>query len=145
MKRSARTRIQLGIVFFLVFPLLALPLVLAAEAGPAGPSQKVDAPAKADAAKKGGEHYTLTAVEINGTKFWLPSTIIVPKGAAVELKLVNKLDAPHGFAMDAFNIREEVPAGGSVTVRFTAKQPGTYSYYCQLHAPHIGGQILVQP
>lgn len=145
MNRSARARIQLGLVVFLATSLFVSAIVLGAEGGAAGESQKSDPQAKVEAPKKGSEHYTLAAVDIDGAKFWLPSTIVVRQGTEVELTLVNKLDAPHGFAIDGLKIKEEVPAKGSVTVHFTAKRSGTYPFYCQLHAPHIGGQILVQP
>ena len=114
-----------------------------------------DAPSADVTQKSGGEiipkqagggvkTFTLAAVEIDGTKFWLPSTIIVRQGAQVELTLVNKFDAPHGFAVDGLSIKEEVPAKGTMKVHFIAREPGTYAYYCQLHAAHIGGQILVE-
>ena len=92
----------------------------------------------------GVKSFTLSAVEIDGTKFWLPSTIIVRRGAQVELTLVNKLDAPHGFEIDGLDVKVEVPAKGTMKVRFIAKDAGTYAYDCQLHAAHIGGQILVE-
>jgi len=30
-----------------------------------------------------------------------------------------------------------------MTVKFTASQTGAHSYICQLHPPHLGGNILV--
>jgi nitrosocyanin len=121
-------------------------LLIAAPANAASPGEVPNAKANTASVKenKTAVTFTLTAVEANGTKFWLPSTIIVKKGAKVELTLVNKLDASHGFAINDLKIKEEVPAASSVKVSFTADKVGVYSYYCQLHAPHIGGQILVK-
>jgi len=95
--------------------------------------------AAADEPKK----FTLINVLLDGTKIWLPSSIIVQEGDAVELTLVNKLDEPHGFAIKAFDIEQVVQPKSEMTVKFTAAKAGAYSYICQLHPPHLGGQILV--
>src|SRR5688572_2354011 len=49
--------------------------------------------AEAQATKK----FTLINVLLDGTKIWLPSSLMLQQGDAVELTLVNKLDEPHGF------------------------------------------------
>ena len=56
--------------------------------------------------------FTLVNVETNGVKVWLPSVIVVHPGEKVTLKLQNKLDAPHGFAVDDYGIQVVVPASG---------------------------------
>ena len=30
-----------------------------------------------------------------------------------------------------------------MTIKFTASEAGAYSYICQMHPPHLGGQILI--
>jgi heme/copper-type cytochrome/quinol oxidase subunit 2 len=95
--------------------------------------------AAADEPKK----FTLINVLLDGTKIWLPSSIIVQQGDAVELTLVNKLDDPHGFEIKAFGIEQVVQPKSEMTVKFTASKAGAYSYICQMHPPHLGGQILV--
>jgi heme/copper-type cytochrome/quinol oxidase subunit 2 len=87
--------------------------------------------------------FTLINVLLDGTKIWLPSSIIVQQGDAVELTLVNKLDDPHGFEIKAFGIEQVVQPKSEMTVKFTASKAGAYSYICQMHPPHLGGQILV--
>ena len=87
--------------------------------------------------------FTLINVDLDGTKIWLPSSLMVHQGDDVELTLINKLDDPHGFAIKAFGIEQVVQPKSQMTVRFTASQPGVHSYICHLHPPHIGGQILV--
>lgn len=96
-------------------------------------------PATAGEVKK----FTLVNVEIDKTKVWLPSSITVYEGDEVELTLDNKLTAPHGFKLAAYDIEVEVPSLSKRTVRFTAKSAGAYAFTCQLHAPHVGGQIVV--
>ena len=95
--------------------------------------------AAADEPKK----FTLINVLLDGTKIWLPSSIIVQQGDEVELTLINKLDDPHGFEIKAFGIEQVVQPKAQMTVKFTASKAGAHSYICQMHPPHLGGQILV--
>ena len=87
--------------------------------------------------------FTLINVVLDGTKIWLPSSLMVHQGDEVELTLINKLDDPHGLKIEAFGIEEVVQPKAQMTVKFTASQPGAHSYICQLHPPHLGGNILV--
>jgi hypothetical protein len=41
--------------------------------------------------------FTVMTVVLDGTKIWLPSSLIVHQGDEVELTLINKLEDPHGF------------------------------------------------
>jgi plastocyanin len=95
--------------------------------------------AAADEPKK----FTLINVLLDGTKIWLPSSIMVQQGDEVELTLINTLDEPHGFELKAFGIEQVVQSKSQMTVKFTAAKAGAYSYICQMHPPHLGGQILV--
>ena len=87
--------------------------------------------------------FTVMTVVLDGTKIWLPSSLMVHQGEDVELTLINKLDDPHGLKIAEVGIEEVVQPQAQMTVRFTAVQPGAYRYICHLHPPHIGGQLLV--
>jgi plastocyanin len=87
--------------------------------------------------------FTLMNVVLDGTKIWLPSSLMVHQGDEVELTLINKLEDPHGFKIADVGIEEAVQPKAQTTVTFTASQPGAHSYICHIHPPHIGGQILV--
>ena len=87
--------------------------------------------------------FTLINVVLDGTKIWLPSSLMVHQGDDVELTLINKLDDPHGLKIEDFGIEEVVQPKAQMTVQFTASQPGAHSYICHLHPPHLGGQVLV--
>ena len=89
------------------------------------------------------KQFTLITVDLDGTKIWLPSSLMVQQGDDVELTLINKLDAPHGFELKAFGVEQVVQPKSQITVKFTASQAGAYHYICQLHPPHLGGNILV--
>jgi len=87
--------------------------------------------------------FTLINVVLDGTKIWLPSSLMVQQGDEVELTLITKLEEPHGFKIEAFGVEEVVQPKAQMTVQFTASQPGVHSYLCHLHPPHLGGQMLV--
>ena len=96
-----------------------------------------------DAAAAEPTKFTVITVVLDGTKIWLPSSLIVHQGDDVELTLINKLDDPHGFQIAALGIEEVVPPKAQMTVKFTAAQLGAHSYICHIHPPHIGGQMLI--
>ena len=96
-----------------------------------------------DAAAAEPTKFTLMNVVLDGTKIWLPSSLMVRQGEEVELTLINKLDEPHGFKIEDFGIEEVVPPKAQMTVQFTAAQPGAHRYLCHIHPPHLGGQMLV--
>lgn len=86
---------------------------------------------------------TLINVRLEGVKIWLPSSLVVRPGEEVELTLVNKLDDPHGFKLEAFGIEEVVQPNAQTTVKFTAAKAGAHHYICQMHPAHLGGNLLV--
>jgi plastocyanin len=94
-------------------------------------------------AEAADQKFTLINVIFDDTKIWLPSSLIVEEGDTVELTLINTLDVPHGFKIDTFGVEAVINAKSKSTVKFTAKGAGIHPYVCQLHPPHIGGQILV--
>src|SRR5436190_7464487 len=89
---------------------------------------------------------TVVNVEYEGTKLWLPGTLVVKKGTKVTLKLINNVPSDpkeHGFAIPAYNIAETVVRGEPKTVEFTADKAGTFPITCHLHPAHVGGQLIV--
>ncbi len=92
--------------------------------------------------------FTLVAEQINKTKFWFPSNIMVNQGDKVKLVLKNDIegaDNTHGFTIPAYGITEVVTRGVPKTVTFTADKAGIVPYRCQLHPAHVGGELLVIP
>ena len=90
--------------------------------------------------------FTVAAFEYEGTKIWLPSTLIVHKGDRVKIKLINNVKGDrnqHGFRIAAFNVETIVTRGEPQSVEFVADKAGVFPTACQLHPAHIGGQILV--
>jgi heme/copper-type cytochrome/quinol oxidase subunit 2 len=92
--------------------------------------------------------FTVVNVEYEGSKIWLPATLVVKKGTTVKLKLVNKVPSDpnqHGFAIPAYNIAEVVTRGEDKTLEFKADKEGIFPINCQLHPAHIGGELVVLP
>ena len=87
----------------------------------------------------------VAAVDVNGTKFWLPSVIVAKKGDTVKIHAVTKIAGPntHGFAIDQFKVETIVVNDKPTDIEFIANKAGIFPIRCQLHAPHIGGQLLV--
>jgi nitrosocyanin len=91
---------------------------------------------------------TIVNLEYEGTKIWLPSTIVVKKGTKVTLKLINNVPSDpnqHGFAIPAYNVASVVTRGEPQTVEFTADKEGVFPTICQLHPAHVGGELVVLP
>lgn len=111
------------------------------------------APAQASAATPPAHQgqlqtFTIAAVDIDSVPFWLPSTVEVYQGDRVRLILKNVMGGEpsvHGFAIPAYHIAVLVPHGATKTLEFTADKVGIFRYICQIHAGHIGGQLIVLP
>jgi nitrosocyanin len=119
------------------------PVVAKEKAVPA----EVKAATQANAAEaKADVQMTFVAIEYEGTKLWLPGTIVAHKGDRVRLNLVNKIPsepAQHGFAIDAFKVAEVVNRGAPTVAEFVANKTGVFPIYCQFHPAHVGGQLIV--
>jgi heme/copper-type cytochrome/quinol oxidase subunit 2 len=92
--------------------------------------------------------FTVVNVDYGGTRFWLPSTLVVKRGTKVTVKLLNNVPgdpAEHGFAIPAYNVATVVPRGEPRQVQFTADREGVFPVICQLHPAHVGGQLVVLP
>jgi len=124
---------------------LALSAAITVGAPVAAEEKAAPAPPKATEAKADVQ-ITIVAVEYEGTKLWLPGTIVARKGDRVRLNLINKIPsepAQHGFAIDAFKVAEVVNRGQPRTAEFVADKTGVFPIYCQFHPAHIGGQLIV--
>jgi nitrosocyanin len=100
-------------------------------------------PARADDA-----NLTVVNVEYEGSKIWVPSTLVVKKGTKVKLKIINNVPSDpnqHGFAIPAYNIAEVITRGEPKQIEFTADKEGVFPIICQLHPAHVGGQLVVLP
>jgi len=91
--------------------------------------------------------FTVVNIEFEGSKIWVPSTLVVHKGDTVKIKLINNVKSDpnqHGFTVAAFNVAAVVTRGEPQTVEFTADKAGIFPITCQLHPAHVGGQLVVE-
>jgi heme/copper-type cytochrome/quinol oxidase subunit 2 len=91
-------------------------------------------------------NFTIVNIEYEGTKVWVPGTLIVKKGDHVKIKLINNVASDpnqHGFAIEAFKVAAVVNRSEPATVEFDADKAGIFPILCHLHPAHIGGQLLV--
>ena len=89
---------------------------------------------------------TIVNIEYEGSKIWVPGTIVVKKGTKVTLKLINNVPSDpnqHGFAIPDYKIAEIVTRGEPKTVEFVADKAGVFPIICQLHPAHVGGELVV--
>jgi nitrosocyanin len=122
--------------------LIALPMLVTALL--AAPATAV----AADAAAPAETTLTVVNLEYQGTKIWVPGTIVVKQGTKVTLNLINNVPpegSQHGFAIPAYGVAAVVTVGAPETVTFTADRDGIFPLFCQLHPAHVGGQLVVLP
>jgi nitrosocyanin len=89
---------------------------------------------------------TVVNIEFEGSKVWVPATLVVKKGERVRVKLINKVKSDpnvHGFNISDFGVKVDVYRDKPETVEFTADKAGLFKVWCHLHPAHIGGQLLV--
>ena len=89
--------------------------------------------------------FRLDAVEIDGVKFWLPSTIVVKKGDTVKIEAMSKVpgaNSVHGLEIKEFKVQEVINEKGKI-VEFKADKAGVFAIGCQLHPAHVGAQLVV--
>jgi nitrosocyanin len=90
--------------------------------------------------------FTVVNVKYEGTKIWLPATLVVHKGDRVKIKLINNVKSDpnqHGFTIPAYNVAAVVTRGEPANVEFVADKAGIFPSACQLHPAHVGGQLVV--
>jgi plastocyanin len=78
-----------------------------------------------------------------GGAIFEPVTITVNKDDNVRMAVGNPTTAVHGFSIEGYGIRDEVPPGG-YEKKFQARHPGTFKIFCQLHETHQVATLVVQ-
>ena len=101
-------------------------------------------------------------VSPEGDRVWSPSVILVDRsshgdGSPITLNVINQGEEPLGFAIDALNVREVIPANQKRQITLVPKMDGIFTFYSHLHSrpergleitpdlppPHHAGWILV--
>lgn len=109
-----------------------------------------------------------TALMMGKTKVWYPGNAVLDlrnagtagarAGRPILIKITNKLDGEHGFDMSAdsafaaptsMHIKITLKAGETKYIGIPMSDltyvtaPGSLKYKCQLHAAHLGGNLLI--
>jgi nitrosocyanin len=92
--------------------------------------------------------FTSVNIEYKGSKVWTPGVFIVKKGEKVKITLINNAPSGvHAFAIDGYEGAQAAvdnkPGANTKTIAFTADKAGLFRIFCPMHAPHVGGQLLV--
>lgn len=92
------------------------------------------------------QSFTVANLEYEGTKVFVPSTLVVQVGDKVKIKVLNNVKSDpnqHGFAIPDFKIEKVVTRGEAQEVEFVADKVGVFPIKCHLHPAHVGGQLVV--
>ena len=81
-----------------------------------------------------------------------PDTVTAYQGDTVVFNVTNRdpraistTAGRHGFTVDGSSIATTVDPGALISETFAGVAAGTYRFYCQLHTPHLSGQLVVLP
>lgn len=87
--------------------------------------------------------FVLSADILNASSRWFPSSFVAYAGDTITFNITNRASVQHGFTVEGLSIADVVNPGQSKEFTVPSVAAGLYRYYCQLHAGHLGGQLLV--
>ena len=77
-------------------------------------------------------HPTTRTIRVEASQFsYSPSTISVNRGDTVTIELISA-DVVHGVYIDGYGVSVEADPGQSKTLTFTANQPGSFRFRCNV-------------
>ena len=84
--------------------------------------------------------------EVGDKKTWVmvPSNATFKKGQMVTAKIVNVLNAAHGFKIPGSVEPKVIKAYSSETISFKVNKTGTVSVQCHMHPAHVGTKFMVK-
>jgi plastocyanin len=89
-------------------------------------------------------HKSVSAAPVTGGTGFKGGPVRVKEGDKVVIKVGNLTNRTHGFAIDAFGVKQTVDPGKKIDVKFTPTEKGTYLIYCQLHPAHKTTELIVR-
>lgn len=94
--------------------------------------------------------YMVALADMGGDGYdkFYPQTITVLKDDMVKIVLHNnEADMGHGFAIDAYGIKQDLQPGQTVTIEFLADKAGVFTFYCTVPCgpghSEMTGQLIV--
>lgn len=101
-------------------------------------------PVKNQKTTKKLESFTITNELVNNNKVWIPEFRSLKAGQEVQFKLVNTLDAPHGFLFAGLTKGVVVAPNKSTTINIKVPKADLLIFKCHMHPAHIGGSIKIE-
>ena len=89
-------------------------------------------------------HKAVADAAVTGGTAITGGPIRVKKGDKVVVRVSNLTARTHGFAIDAFGVKQTVDTGKKIQAKFTPTATGTYLVYCQLHPTHKTTELIVR-
>ena len=86
----------------------------------------------------------ISAVNVASGAGFEPTTITVDKDDDVRLAVGNSTTRTHGFSIEGYGIQREVEANNGLELKFSARKPGTFKIWCQLHETHQIATFIVR-
>jgi plastocyanin len=87
--------------------------------------------------------FALSSDLVNGSNRYHPSVLVAFAGDDIQFNVTNRGEDEHGFTVDGLGIADVVGQGETEEYMVSNVAPGLYPFYCQLHAGHIRGQLIV--
>jgi plastocyanin len=87
--------------------------------------------------------FALSSDLVNGSNRYHPATLVAFAGDDIQFNVTNRGEGEHGFTVDGLGIADVIDEGETREYMASSVAPGVYPYYCQLHAGHIRGQLIV--
>jgi len=90
----------------------------------------------------------LHEIDLEAKRFeYTPSEIRVKKGDILILRLTST-DVDHGFTIDEYDIKVDLPAKETKILQFTADKAGEFAYYCSIYCgsehESMKGKLIVE-
>ncbi|MFH1836085.1 MAG: cupredoxin domain-containing protein [Methanobacteriota archaeon] len=90
----------------------------------------------------------LHEIDLETKRFeFIPAEIRVKKGDILLLRLTSA-DVNHGFAIDEYDIKVDIPAKETKILQFTADKTGEFTYYCSVYCGSghgsMKGKLIVE-
>jgi plastocyanin len=140
MNRPSTDTRQGGDGLRMVTPIIALAALAIALFSLIQGSGSVQVPADTDPMTR---EFALSSDLVNGSNRYHPDTLVAFTGDDIAFNVTNRGEGEHGFTVTGTDISDVIPEGESREYTASDLEPGVYEYFCQLHAGHIRGQLIV--
>lgn len=87
--------------------------------------------------------FALSSDLVNGSNRYHPSVLVAFAGDDIQFNVTNRGEGEHGFTVTGLDISDVIDEGDTQEYMASNVEAGVYPFFCQLHAGHIRGQLVV--